>query len=154
MVSPRHGPGTVTARGVRTVAESRSEYLTISMARRGITLMVPVSSVGSAGLRPLSSRSTAQQALQVLQEGPRVLPRQWHERQKAAAETLGSGDLVGLAGLVRDFSHAAHTKRPAASDREVCATARELLEIELTAILGTQAAPQLDHCLPEPAHGR
>jgi len=83
-----------------------------------------------------------------------VLPRQWHERQKAAAETLGSGDLVSLAELVRDFSHAAHTKRPAVSDRELCATARELLETELTAILGVNAARQVEQRLPKPAHGR
>lgn len=49
VVSPRHGPGKITDRGVRTVAEARDEYLTVALERRGITLMIPVRALPAPG---------------------------------------------------------------------------------------------------------
>lgn len=154
VVSPRHGPGKITDRGVRTVAEARDEYLTVALERRGITLMIPVAGVARARLRRLASRSTARQALGVLETPPRPLDCQWRDRQRNAAERLGTGDLLDLAALVRDFAHAARMKRPPAGDREIYQTAQELLEAELTAVLGGDAARKIHQRLPTPATDR
>jgi CarD family transcriptional regulator len=144
VVSPRHGPGTITARGPRASDEARREYLTVELCRRGMTLMIPLEGVAGSGLRPLSSPAQARRALDVLATEPRGLPPNWRYRRKEVSEQLRSGRLLDLAGLLRDLTHAAKVKSPGRVDREHCEKARELLESELALVLGAGASTEID----------
>jgi RNA polymerase-interacting CarD/CdnL/TRCF family regulator len=149
--SPHHGPGTVTGREVRIVGDSEREYLTVELRRGGLTLMIPAEGVAPRRLRRVCSPTAPRRALRRLAAEPRPLEGNWRDRQKRSTELLGGGDPLALADLVRDMSHAAQRKRPAAGDRQLCETARELLEAELTVVLGSDAAEEVARRLPEPA---
>lgn len=151
VVSPHHGVGTVVEQGVRALGGARREYFTIEIERRAVKLFVPSDRTAQARLRPLASRADARRALDVLSAPPQGLPANWRERQKETMRRLGSGELLLVAELVRDFAHAAQAKRPATTDRELYDKSRGLLEDELRAVLGMSAsrtAAAIDRRLP------
>jgi RNA polymerase-interacting CarD/CdnL/TRCF family regulator len=80
---------------------------------------------------------------------PEALAERWGQRQKEVSERLGSGDLISVAEVVRDMTHAACLRRPSASDRELCETAHGLLEAELLAVLGDSASADIERVLSE-----
>lgn len=119
---------------------------------------MPIESVSAARLRPLASRAEVRRALDALSAPPRPLAERWRERQKNGALTLGSGELLAVAGLLRDLAHAAQAKSPSTTDRELYDTARDLLDGEVQAVVGASASKaqsEIDSRLPSlPARSR
>ncbi|HVY77365.1 MAG TPA: CarD family transcriptional regulator [Solirubrobacterales bacterium] len=135
VVVPRQGIGTVVERSVRRLAGTRREYLAIEVARGGMRLMIPTESPGAGRLRAISSRRVAKEALSTLESPPQELAENWRNRHNEASETLGSGELVAVAGLVRDLAHANQRKHLTGSDLQAYTSALELLRSELRAVL-------------------
>lgn len=133
---PRQGVGTVVGRGVRRLAGVQREYLTIEVEGDGMRLLIPTNSPASKRLRPLSSRRVVGKALSVLESPPQELAQNWRNRHHEASERLASGELVAMAGLVRDLAHANHRKRLANNDRQDFTGALNILRSELRAVLG------------------
>ena len=106
VISPRHGLGKVVGRSLGSVDERRCECPTVEVERRAITLTIPLESVTPSRLRPLASPPEARRALDALASAAEPLPARWPKRQHEAGARLGSGDLILLAELVRDLSHA------------------------------------------------
>jgi CarD family transcriptional regulator len=151
VVSPRHGVGIVVERGVRAHDRALRECYTIELERHGLRLSIPLDGAARTGLRSLASLAEVERALDALGALPRPLVGDWRTRQKEAARKLGSGELVSRAELVRDLTHAAGAKPLAVNDRELCKIARELLEGELTAVLGESAGREIGRRLADRA---
>ena len=154
VVSPRHGVGVVVDRSTRPLNGVELEYLTISVERRGLRLLVPVDGTPPARLRAVSSRSEMTAALTALGADPELLPENWRTRQREAVQRLSVGSSLATAELIRDIAYCGRDRRLAATDRELYESAREVFEEELQATLEIgprQAMKQVRECLRRPS---
>jgi CarD family transcriptional regulator len=154
VVSPRHGVGVVVDRSARPLNGVELEYLTISVERRGLRLLVPVDGAPPARLRAVSSRSEMTAALTALGADPELLPENWRTRQREAVQRLSVGSSLATAELIRDIAYCGRDRRLAATDRELYESAREVFEEELQATLEIgprQAMKQVRECLRRPS---
>lgn len=153
VVSPRHGVGVVVDRSSRPLNGVDLEYLTISVERRGLRLLVPVDGTPPARLRAVSSHMEMTAALTALGADPEPLPENWRARQREAVQRLSVGSSLATAELIRDMAYCGRDRRLAATDRELYESAREVFEEELQATLEIgprQAMKQVRECLRRP----
>jgi len=153
VVSPRHGVGVVVDRSSKPHNGVELEYLTISVERRGLRLLVPVEGTPPARLRSVSSRTEMTAALTALGADPKPLPENWRTRQREAVLRLSVGSSLATAELIRDMAHCGRDRRLAATDRELYESAREIFEEEMQATLEIgprKAMKRVRDCLRRP----
>lgn len=134
VVYPAHGLGKVTAIETRTVAGFELEMLVIEFEKEKMTLRIPLTKVGAAGLRGLSSRKDMQDAMKTLKGRVRVKRTMWSRRAQEYEAKINSGSLVQVAEVVRDLYRNAEQPDQSYSERQIYQAALERLTRELAAV--------------------
>jgi CarD family transcriptional regulator len=104
VVHPHHGPGWVAGIERKELMDGTKRYYVIHIPGQALTLQVPVSRVGDAGVRPAMPRSRLPKVLSTLRSSPRSLPDDYKERQEQIDAELRTGRVMRLARVVRDLS--------------------------------------------------
>tara|TARA_R110002073_G_scaffold123668_1_gene267412 strand:+ start:856 stop:1467 length:612 start_codon:yes stop_codon:yes gene_type:complete len=134
VVYPAHGLGKVTAIETRTVAGFQLDMLVIEFEKEKMTLRIPLTKVGAAGLRGLSSRKDMQDAMKTLKGRVRVKRTMWSRRAQEYESKINSGSLVQVAEVVRDLYRNAEQPDQSYSERQIYQAALERLTRELAAV--------------------
>ena len=134
VVYPAHGLGKVTAIETRTVAGFQLDMLVIEFEKEKMTLRIPLTTVGAAGLRGLSSRKDMQDAMKTLKGRVRVKRTMWSRRAQEYESKINSGSLVQVAEVVRDLYRNAEQPDQSYSERQIYQAALERLTRELAAV--------------------
>ena len=146
VVYPHHGAGTVVNKEQRDTRE----YLTIRIAHKDMTVMIPTDSADRAGLRQVISQESVEEVVAVLQGDGSKMPKNWNRRFKHNRDKMKTGDIFELAEVVRNLSLRDHEKGLSTGEKQMFVKAKKILVSELMYAKGMdeeEAAEWLDDIL-------
>jgi CarD family transcriptional regulator len=157
VVYPQHGAGVIEKREVRRVLGEEREYLVIRVLHSDLTLSVPADAAADAGLRPVMDDEGVERLVAVLTgEGGDEAQETFNRRFRANREKLKTGDVLELAGVIRDLAHRDAEKGLSTGERQMLGQAKRVLASELRFVRGTdedEALEWLDAVLARPPVG-
>jgi len=136
LVHPRHGPATVVQVVDRAVAGTTRTYVQLQVLDTDLRIAVPLDQAARVGLRPICGPAQITALLTVLGSEPGVEEAMWSRRMKANQERLRTGDLLTVAGLVRDIARRDLDHGVSAGEKDLLKLARRPLVAELALALG------------------
>jgi len=153
VVYPHHGAGTIVKKELR----DEREYLTIQIAHKDMTVMIPTDSADRAGLRSVISEEAVDEVVGVLQGDGSKMPKNWNRRFKHNRDKMKTGDIFELAEVVRNLSLRDHEKGLSTGEKQMFVKAKKILASELMyakAMDEDEAGVWLDEVLSTVANGK
>lgn len=138
VMHPRFGAGEIIGEEHRELVEGFAHYFVINVLTSGATAYVPVGKMQELGVRPVMSRTKLAQVLRTLRGMPRVLSKDYKQRQARIQEMLGTGRPVPVAEVVRDLAWRRKHKNLTQKDEALLARGMDLLASEMAAATDTQ----------------
>ena len=148
VVYPHHGAGTIVKKELR----DEREYLTIQIAHKDMTVMIPTDSADRAGLRSVISEEAVDEVVGVLQGDGSKMPKNWNRRFKHNRDKMKTGDVFELAEVVRNLAIRDFDKGLSTGEKQMFTRAKKILASELMYALEMDeegAEQHLDHLLLE-----
>ena len=96
-----------------------------------MNVMIPVSSSGKVGVRPVISKDEIMQVMETLGEETQPMPSNWNRRFRENTEKLKTGDIYVVAGVVRDLVRSDRNKKLSTGENKLLNNAKQILESEL-----------------------
>ena len=127
VVYPHHGAGTIVKKELR----DEREYLTIQIAHKDMTVMIPTDSADRAGLRSVISEEAVDEVVGVLQGDGSKMPKNWNRRFKHNRDKMKTGDIYELAEVVRNLSLRDGEKGLSTGEKQMYVKAKKILASEL-----------------------
>jgi len=127
VVYPHHGAGTV----VKKEQRDKREYLTIQIAHKDMTVMIPTDSADRAGLRSVISEEAVEEVIAVLQGDGSKMPKNWNRRFKHNRDKMKTGDIFELAEVVRNLAQRDQEKGLSTGEKQMFSNAKRILASEL-----------------------
>ena len=144
VVHPHHG----AAKVVRKV----NKNVEIEVLMDGLTVMVPVDTVDEV-IRPVISKSAvSRKVFPIFKEKPEEAGTNWSRWYKVLTEKMTSGDVMQVAEVVRDLTHAQINKGISPALKRMLAKARTTLASEVACALDIDeeaAVEKINQYLPE-----
>lgn len=135
LIHPQHGPATVTKVTSRVIQGKRRRYLILSVHADGMSVALPVDATDEIGVRTVIDGVRVREVFGVLADEGEPFEKIWSRRFKHNTERLRSGDLLKIAGLIRDVTRRdAETKVPY-GEANMLQAAMHLLTAELAIAL-------------------
>ena len=153
VVYPQHGAGTI----VKKEQREEREYLTIQIAHKDMTVMIPTDSADRAGLRSVISEEAVDEVVGVLQGDGSKMPKNWNRRFKHNRDKMKTGDILELAEVVRNLALRDHEKGLSTGEKQMYVKAKKILASEFMYakdMTEDEAAAWLDEVLANPAGGK
>ena len=150
VVYPAHGVGKIVALEEQEIAGANLELYVIDFEKDKMRLRVPTGKCETVGMRKLSDKSMAEDAMKVLTGKARVKRTMWSRRAQEYEQKINSGDLLAIAEVVRDLHRTDDQREQSYSERQLYEAALERLTREVAAASGgdeVQAARQVDEVL-------
>lgn len=135
VVHPHHGPATVKKTFTRSIRNERKSYIRLEIPQAELSVSLPVDQAEEIGVRPVVDASGVQEIFEVLLGESEPHEKVWSRRIKANAERLRSGDLLTVAGLIRDLTRQNEEKRLAFGEMKLLRDAVAPFVAELAIVL-------------------
>lgn len=135
VVHPHHGPATVTGVDMRSVKGEPVAYLRLRVLHNDLVLGAPLDRAEEIGIRPLLHGEQLPEVFNELTGENGYEEREWSRRIKANVARLRSGEVLTVAGLVRDLTRRDHAKGVSAAEKALLKDARGPLVAELAIVL-------------------
>ena len=160
VVHPHHGAAKVIRKVNKNVEifvegepkSKRIQYFEIEVLMDGLTVMVPVEAVDEV-IRPVISKSAvSRKVFPIFKEKPEEAGTNWSRWYKVLTEKMTSGDVIQVAEVVRDLSHAQINKGISHALKRMLAKARMTLASEIACALEIDeeaAVEKINQYLPE-----
>ncbi len=132
-VYPAQGVGIVEAIETRQFCGQTHDYYILRILDSDMTIMVPVANAGQVGLRRLISKDKVSSVYSLLDEkrsGSMTLSS-WSRRQREYNEKIKTGNLIEVAGVLRELFLIRQSKELSYGEKKVLDLARRLLVKEL-----------------------
>ena len=132
-VYPTQGVGVVEAIETRQLCGQTHDYYILRILDSDMTIMVPVANAGQVGLRRLISKDKVTSVYNLLDEkgsGSLALSS-WSRRQREYNEKIKTGNLIEVAGVLRELFLIRQSKELSYGEKKVLDLARRLLVKEL-----------------------
>lgn len=155
VVHPHHGAAVITKQVEQEVSGERRPYFELQVATEQLTVFVPVATIDQI-IRPVISKTAATRVLRIFKDEPQASGKNWSRWYKVLNEKMTSGDIYQVAEVVRDLTHAQHTKGISPALKRMLSRARVTLTSELAFafdISTDEATLRLDRALPVPESG-
>jgi CarD family transcriptional regulator len=139
VVHPVRGAGVVTdIEELRRRGNKRQYYKIRLMGQVRTSIMIPVKGAAARGLRRAIQESKLKQVWQVLDASPKRLPADFNARYELYERRLRSGDLLQIAGVVRDMAWRRERENGLTwAEQQVYRRGLRLLAGEIAAVQGT-----------------
>ena len=160
VVHPHHGAAKVIRKVNKNVEvfvdgepkTKRIQYFQIEVLVDGLTVMVPVEAVDEV-IRPVVSKNAiSRKVFPIFKEKPEEAGSNWSRWYKVLTEKMTSGDIMQVAEVVRDLSHAQINKGISPALKRMLAKARMTLASEIACALEIDedaAVEKINQYLPE-----
>ena len=132
-VYPGQGVAEITGIESKEIAGSTEILYMLRVINTNRKIMIPVSKVGSVGLRKVIGNVEVERIYRVLKE--RTLPagnQTWNRRYRNYVEKINTGSIFDVAEVLRDLSVLKYTKALSFGERKMLDQARALLVKELS----------------------
>ena len=131
VVYPHHGAGQVVKKEEKNILGEVREYLTIKILHNDMTVMVPCSNAGKAGLRRVIDEETVKKVLAVLADDVSEMPKNWNRRFKHNRDKIKTGDIYELAEVVRNLAVREQDKGLSTGEKQMYTRAKKILASEM-----------------------
>jgi CarD family transcriptional regulator len=151
VVHPQHGAATIKKKVRQEFAGVKRDYYVLDIATESLTVMVPVERIDEL-VRSVISRTAAKNVLASLRNQPEEAGANWSRWYKVLTEKMYSGDIMQVAEVVRDLTHAQQHKGISPALKRMLSKARLTLTSELSfslAVDDEEATKRLDRALPQ-----
>ena len=146
VVYPKHGVGKILAVEKAKIGEIDITFYKVFIEKEKLTLSIPLNQ--QIHLRPISSISQVNKAINILKEKPKTKRTMWSRRAQEYEQKINSGKLYLLAEVVKDLNKKTDIiAEQSYSERQLFEKAYERLQSELEIILGEKAKPKMDKAL-------
>lgn len=154
---PHHGPARVTGFTERTIKGQLMKYARLEVKATGMVVGVPLDRAEEIGVRPLLDGEELVRIFEILTAESGQEEAGWSRRIKAEVQTLRSGDMFKIAGMVRDLTRRHNERGLSLAEKDLLRDASVPLvnEIGLCMEISTDEAAQvidnavLEGTLPE-----
>lgn len=132
---PMHGVGTVEAIEQHTVLGESGDYYSLRFSNGRMTALVPVATAEKVGMRQLIDKAECESVIEYMQsEGERGSDN-WNQRYRENLEKLRSGNIYGVADVVKCLRLRDSEKGLSAGERKMLIMARSIIVSELSTVL-------------------
>ena len=136
---PMHGVGEVESIQQQSVLGESAQYYVLRFVMGKMTAMVPVASAETVGLRRLVCSEDCKKVVAFLvEDGCSDESENWNQRYRDNLGKLRTGDILGVADVVKCLIHRDREKGLSAGERKMYLTARQVLIAELAASSGKE----------------
>jgi len=133
---PGHGLATLVKKNERTIGGKSTNFMTFTVDRTGMTIMMPENKLDEFGVRPTMDTQKASEILDIVgSETKSVDQTTWNRRYRDYMEKIKSGDPVQAAEVLRDLGALKRTKDLSFGERKMIDTVVDLLAGELSVAL-------------------
>lgn len=133
---PMHGVGAIEAIEKQHVLGETANYYMLRFLDGRITAMVPVEGARNVGLRLIIGADECTRVKEYLSKAPCPESDNWNQRYRENMEKLRSGNIYGVADVVKCLTRREREKGLSSGERKMLATARNVLLEELAAASG------------------
>lgn len=138
IVYPSHGIGTIDKIDKKPKS-GLNEACYIIRFTNGMTIMAPVRSAVSVGLRNVISKRDVSKVMKILRDDVNgVIETNWNKRQKSYQEKMKSGSIFEVATVYRDLSFLRDSKGLSFGEQQVFDNARKLIVSEIAEAKGVE----------------
>ncbi|MBI5609551.1 MAG: CarD family transcriptional regulator [Deltaproteobacteria bacterium] len=132
-VYPGQGVAEITAIESKEIAGNTEILYMLRVVNTNRKIMIPVSKVGSVGLRKVIGNAEVERIYRVLKERTAGAGNvTWNRRYRGYVEKINTGSIFDVAEVMRDLSVLKYTKALSFGERKMLDQARTLLIKELS----------------------
>ena len=149
-VYPAQGVGIIEAIETKEFAGQQNDFYVLRICDSDMTIMVPTANAEHVGLRTLIDREHVNEVYELLRNGKITASgvTSWSRRQRDYTEKIKSGDLLEVAGVLRELYLIKAGKELSYGEKKVLELARRLVVKEVAYAEGV-AEEQVDHRLEQ-----
>ncbi len=137
VVYPMHGAGIIEGVEVKEILGEKKEYYVLKLPLKNMKVMLPTENIDFLGLRDIIDESQVQDVLEILATGLSDMPSNWNRRYRANMEKIKTGDILQVAGVVRDLIIMDNEKGLSTGERKMLMTTKQILVSELVLATGS-----------------
>ena len=153
VVHPHHGAAVITEVIEQDAAGEKRRYFVLQVAIEQLKVLMPVDTIDQSGIRSVISKTAANDVLRMIKnEDPQDSGSNWSRWYKVLNEKMTSGDIRQVAEVIRDLTHAQHTKGISPALKRMTSRARSTLTSELAYVFQEDtedAAGRLERALQQ-----
>ncbi|MEK7773612.1 MAG: CarD family transcriptional regulator [Deltaproteobacteria bacterium] len=133
-VYPAHGVGTIMGIECRDVSGQNKHFYILKILDSEATIMVPVDTASTVGLRKIVKKSVVLKVYDILKERKEIAldTQTWNRRYREYTDKIKSGCVLEVARVLRDLYMLKHDKELSFGERRMLDTAKNLLVKELS----------------------
>lgn len=136
VVYPMHGAGIIEGIEEKEILGEKKRYYILSLPIKNMKVMLPVSNIDGLGLREVIESQTVDSVISVLSEEKTEMPSNWNRRYRDNMEKVKSGDIIEVAGVVRNLLLMDKEKGLSTGERKMLANTKQILVSELVLARG------------------
>ncbi len=138
VVHPYHGAGVISDICMKDISGEMVECVVISLSGGRAGILLPVDAVEESGLRRVSSDGDIDEAMDILSQEGKELPKDWRRRIDVLKERVNSGDPVTIATAIRDVLGRSSFSKMNPSEKRVLNEAISVFAGELSLVRGVK----------------
>lgn len=131
IVHPMHGAGIIQKIEKKKILGEIKQYYILELPSGDMSVMIPVESGESVGIRPIVDKSKALEAIEILKQDSTRMDPNWNRRHRDNMEKLKKGDILEVAEVVRNLMRVNRIKSLSAGEAKMLANARQILISEI-----------------------
>lgn len=135
VIHPHHGPARIVGFTQRELRGRSARYARLEVINSNLTIAVPLGSVEEVGLREPMSRDELDDLFGVLTAPGGRQEKQWARRMKDEVQRFRTGEVLTVAGVVRDLIRRREEQGLSLGERDLLRDARRPLVSELVGCL-------------------
>ena len=145
---PMHGAGLIKKIEEREILGEERSYYIVHIEHGNMDVMVPVLGCEKVGLRPIVSRSVIDKVIKALGGKSQEMDVNWNRRNRGNMDRLKTGDLVEVAGVIRDLVRVDRTKKLSTGEKKLLSNAKIILASEMSMVL-SKTEPEVMQMIEE-----
>ena len=133
-VYPAHGVGMIMGVECRDVSGSNTNFYILKILDTEATIMVPISTASTVGLRKIVKKSMVPKIYEILKDRTEAIVdnQTWNRRYRDYTDKIKSGCVMEVAKVLRDLYLLKFGKELSFGERRMLDTAKNLLVKELS----------------------
>ncbi len=131
VVYPMHGAGIIHKIEEREILGELKDYYVLKLPFGDMKVMVPVNSSEEVGLRDIIPREKLEGVFEVLKSPSTPMASNWNRRHRENMEKLRSGDILQVAGVVRNLMRVEKEKKLSTGEKKLLTNAKQILLSEM-----------------------
>lgn len=134
VVYPNHGIGIIEQIEQKQIGATSLPFYTLRLASNNSVVLVPVANAREVGLRSPISSAECEMLLKNLGDDFASPPTDWKDRFKDFSERMRTGDIFGVADVLKNLTYLSHLKPLSFREQRMLERARYLVISELAAV--------------------